>query len=137
MSIIKYFLQMLHSLPNGVTSSADRRRWHERSGRLAEFVAASLLIFKGYRILARRQRTPYGELDLIAVRGKRVAFVEVKLRRHIREAEAAIGQRQAGRMARAAEHWIWRHRRYRASQIGMDAIYLARNALPRHVCDIL
>ena len=33
---------------------------------------------KGHRILARRYKTPVGEIDLVALKGKRLAFVEVK-----------------------------------------------------------
>ena len=51
-----------------------------RRGRLSEWLAAAALLAKGYRILGRRVRTPYGEIDLIAVRGRRLAFVEVKRR---------------------------------------------------------
>ena len=51
-----------------------------RRGRVSEWLAAAVLLAKGYRILGRRVRTPYGEIDLIAVRGRRLAFVEVKRR---------------------------------------------------------
>ena len=49
-----------------------------RRGNIAELIAAGLLMAKGYRILARRHRTPYGEIDVIAARWRRIAFVEVK-----------------------------------------------------------
>ena len=42
-----------------------RRQRSERLGRVAELIAAAFLMLKGYRVLARRARTPYGELDLI------------------------------------------------------------------------
>jgi putative endonuclease len=42
-----------------------------RRGHIAELVAAVLLMAKGYRILARRWRSPYGEIDLIARRSSR------------------------------------------------------------------
>ena len=80
-----------------------------RRGRLSEWVAAAALLARGYRILGRRVRTPYGEIDLIAVRGRRLAFVEVKRRATRLEAEAALTPRQAGRIARAAEFWVSRH----------------------------
>ena len=48
-----------------------------RTGLSAESRAAALLIAKGYRILARRFRTPYGEIDLVVRRRNLVAFVEV------------------------------------------------------------
>jgi hypothetical protein len=57
----------------------DRRSAYRR-GHFAEFAAAALLCLKGYRLLARRYRTPLGEIDLIAKRGRLVAFVEVKAR---------------------------------------------------------
>src|SRR5262245_50440766 len=82
-------------------SKADRiGRYHR--GRVSELVAAAALMLKGYRILGRRVRTPYGEIDLIAVRGLRVAFVEVKRRATQDAAQGAVSPRQAGRIARAA-----------------------------------
>jgi putative endonuclease len=109
----------------------DRRRC-ERRGRLAEFVAAALLCLKGYRILARRWRTNGGEVDLIAVRGRRLAFVEVKQRPTWEEAEAAKTAKQAQRMASVASRWVWRHPRYREHEIGLDAVLLVPGRLPRH-----
>jgi putative endonuclease len=93
-----------------------------RRGRLSEWVAAALLIAKGYRILGRRVRTPYGEIDLIAVRGPRIAFVEVKRRRTRADAEAALNLRQAARLSRAAQFWISRHAGYQGHQQGFDAV---------------
>jgi putative endonuclease len=108
------------------------RRLCERRGRLAEFVAAALLCLKGYRILARRWRTHGGEVDLIAVRGRRLAFVEVKRRPTWEEAEAAKTVRQAQRMASVASRWVWRHPRFREHEIGLDAVLLVPGRLPRH-----
>ena len=57
-----------------------------RHGLLAETVAALLLRLKGHRIVARRYKTPVGEIDLVALKGKRLAFVEVKRRKSLDEA---------------------------------------------------
>ena len=84
-----------------------------RRGYLSEWLAAAALLARGYRILGRRFRTPYGEIDIIAVRWRRLAFVEVKRRATRLEAEAAITPRQAGRIARAAEFWVSRNPAYR------------------------
>ena len=119
------------------SSKRTRRRHSERLGRLAEFVAAALLILKGYRILARRVRTPYGELDLIAVRGRRLAFVEVKYRDTLEAAVTSVSRTQAARMASAAEHWAWSHPAYRRHRLGLDALYLVPRRLPRHLIDAL
>jgi putative endonuclease len=104
-----------------------------RRGSFAELIAAGLLIAKGYRILARRHRTPHGEIDLIAARGRRVAFVEVKRRATMADCEAALTPRQAERIGRAADHWLARHARFRDQDIGLDAILVAPGCLPRHM----
>jgi putative endonuclease len=108
------------------------RRQRERMGRWAELIAAAVLCLKGYRILARRYRSKAGEIDLIAVRGRRLAFVEVKRRPTMDAAEAAKTFRQARRIARAAEQWVWRHPAYRDYEIGLDALLLVPGRLPRH-----
>ncbi|MFZ1102540.1 MAG: YraN family protein [Hyphomicrobiaceae bacterium] len=116
--------------------SADRLARYRR-GRFSEVLAALLLLAKGYRILARRCRTPYGEIDLIAVRARRLAFVEVKLRPTRAEAEAGLTDAQAHRIAEAAEYWIARHRRYRDHDRGLDAVLVVPFRLPAHLPDAL
>lgn len=49
-------------------------------GKRCEQVAADFLRSKGYRIVQRNYRTPRGELDLIALDGEMLVFVEVKAR---------------------------------------------------------
>ena len=119
------------------TMKANDRRASERKGRLAEIAAALLLIVKGYRILARRVRGPFGEIDLIAVRGRRLAFVEVKSRRSLDTARDAISFRQAQRIRAAAERWVWRHPAYREHELGMDAVLLDASFVPRHMPNAL
>ncbi len=114
-----------------------RRRQAEQRGRLAEWLAAGMLLAKGYRILARRLRGPHGEIDLVAVRGRRLAFVEVKQRGSSDDAAAALTPRQADRLADAAERWLWRNPRYRDHTIGLDAVLLGPRMWPRHVPDAL
>jgi putative endonuclease len=50
-------------------------------GNAGEREAARFLRRSGYRIIARRYRTPAGELDLVARDGDWIVFVEVKTRR--------------------------------------------------------
>lgn len=108
-----------------------------RRGALGELVAAALLMSKGYRILARRHRTPYGEIDIIAVRGTRIAFVEVKRRPTLADAQAAIGDEQARRIADAAEHWLARHPSHLNRDMGLDAVLVVPGRWPEHVPDVL
>ena len=112
---------------------APRRRRAERRGRLAEWIAATALMLKGYRILGRRLRSPCGEIDLVAVRGRRLAFIEVKQRGDDAAIGAALTPRQAERLGEAAERWLWRHPRYRDHRVGLDAVVLGRSLWPRHL----
>lgn len=118
-------------------SSRDQRQRRERRGRIAEYVAAAWMMARGYRIIARRQKTPAGEIDLIAKRGRRVAFVEVKWRTDQQSAETSVSPRQARRVASAAEYWLWRQPRLRDCDIGLDCIYVTPRRLPRYIANAL
>jgi hypothetical protein len=74
---------------SNVDALAAQQDRHLR-GALAELAAAALLMLKGYRIIERRHRSRSGEIDLIATRGRRIAFVEVKLRASVDAAAASI-----------------------------------------------
>ncbi len=114
----------------------DRRTrlWH---GAVAEMIAAVWLMLKGYRILGWRHRTRLGEIDLIAVRGRRIAFVEVKKRRTIEDAQASISDWQTARIGNAAEQWVWTHPRYRDHEMGLDAVLVGSRCWPQHVLNAL
>jgi putative endonuclease len=122
-------------MPNPAASPERIGRY--RRGRVSEWVAAAVLLAKGYRILGRRVRTPYGEIDLIAVRGRRLAFVEVKRRATRLEGQSAITPRQAGRIARAAEFWVSRNRRFAEHEQGLDVVLVAPGRLPAHLPDAM
>ena len=74
-----------------------------RTGLSAESRAAAYLMAKGYRILAKRFRTPHGEIDLVAKRWNLLAFVEVKARATLDDAALAVTPRQQARIVDAAQ----------------------------------
>lgn len=115
----------------------DERRRSLRRGLGAEWLAAVLLMSKGYRILARRHRTPYGEIDIIAARGRRLAFIEVKQRRSVEAAESSLTPHQAGRIGRAADYWIARRPAFQNYEVGLDAILVVPRRWPRHIANAL
>src|ERR1700745_4476713 len=80
-----------------------------RRGLSAESRAALLLVAKAYRILARRWKTPFGEIDIVARRRGVLVFVEVKARASIDEAVEAVTERTKRRVIGAAELWLWSH----------------------------
>jgi putative endonuclease len=88
---------------------------------------------KGYRVLAKRFRTPHGEIDLVAKRRNLVAFVEVKARATLDDAAFAVTPRQQGRIINAAQAWLMAHPEYAEFDLRFDAILIAPRCLPRHV----
>ena len=103
----------------------------ERRGRRGEALAAWYLRLKGWRILARRVKTPRGEVDLVARRGRTVAFVEVKWRAGSEGLEMAVDEWRLRRVAAAAEAVAPRFVRPRDLQ-RLDVVLLAPGRLPRH-----
>jgi len=104
-----------------------------QTGLSAESRAAAFLMAKGYRILAKRYRTPHGELDLVAKRRNLVAFVEVKARATLDEAAYAVTPRQQARIINAAQAWLVAHPDYAEFELRFDAMLIAPRRLPRHV----
>jgi putative endonuclease len=110
----------------------NERRRRERGGRRAETLACWWLRLKGWRILARRVRTPLGEVDIVARRGDVVAFVEVKARASEREAALALDEWRLRRVAAAAGALVHRYAR-EGDVTRIDAMFVLPGRLPRHM----
>ncbi len=106
-----------------------RRAW--RYGRRAETICAWWLRFRGYHIVASRYRCPVGEIDLIARRGRTLAFVEVKARDE--DTADTLRPRQRQRIVRAAEAFLQRRPALSRLELRFDLIVLRRRGLPRHI----
>ena len=104
-----------------------------RTGISAESRAAAFLIAKGFRILARRWRSPVGEIDIIARRRSLLVFVEVKARDRLDDAAWSVTDRQRLRTAAAAEVWLARNADDRIRDIRFDAMLVAPGRIPRHI----
>jgi putative endonuclease len=104
-----------------------------RTGLSAEARAAAFLIAKGYRILAKRFRTPHGEIDLVARRRNLLAFVEVKARENLDDAAYAVTPRQQARIIAAAQIWLMAHPEHAEYDLRFDAMLIAPRRLPRHI----
>jgi putative endonuclease len=88
---------------------------------------------KGYRILARRFRTPHGEIDIVARKGDLLAFVEVKARASLDDAAYAVTPRQQQRIIDAAQGWLMVHPEHAEFELRFDVILVAPKSLPRHL----
>jgi putative endonuclease len=109
-----------------------KRALAERRGRRGEGWAAWWLRLHGWRIVARRVKTPRGEIDLVARRRRTVAFVEVKWRAGAEELALAIDEYRLRRVAAAAEAVSHRYAR-RDDVIRIDVLLLAPGRWPRHI----
>jgi putative endonuclease len=96
--------------------AAIRARWTKfwqpkPLGYLGERAAEKFLKHKGYHIVARSMRWRGGELDLVAVDGRTVVFVEVKTRRteHFGRPAEAVDAGKQRRLTRAALFYLKRH----------------------------
>jgi putative endonuclease len=111
------------------------RRRAERGGRRAETIAAWWLRLHGWHILKVRARTPVGEVDLVARRGRTLAFVEVKARSRAAEAEWALDEWRLRRVAAAAEALAARLARP-GDTLRIDAVFVSPWRLPRHLANV-
>jgi putative endonuclease len=117
----------------GERAAADPlRRAAERRGRRAETLAAWFLRLRGYRLLARRFRTPVGEIDLVMRRGRTIVFVEVKQRPSETEALEAVTAKGRRRIARAAQYWLAGHPAAAGLDLRYDVVVARPGCLPRH-----
>jgi putative endonuclease len=104
-----------------------------KTGLSAESRAAAYLMAKGYRILAKRFRTPYGEIDIVARRRNLLAFVEVKARASLDEAAYGVTPRNQRRIIDAAQAWLMVHPEHADFELRFDAMLIAPRRLPRHL----
>jgi len=111
------------------------RQKAEQFGRKAEFWAKLFLRLQGYQILEERYKTKFGEIDLVAKRGKTLVFVEVKARRD----EAALFEALEGvkrdRIGTASQLWLAKHPQFYDRTIRFDVIGLEPLRWPVHIVD--
>lgn len=107
----------------------------EKRGRGAESLACWWLRLHGWRILARRAQVPGGEVDIVARRGKVVAFVEVKARATGIAAAMSLDAWRLRRVVIAAQRLAPRYQKP-DDDIRIDAVFIVPGRLPRHVPNI-
>lgn len=105
------------------------------SGRRAEVACALWLMLKGYRILGFRLKTPQAEIDLLALRGRTLAVVEVKRRATLQAALETVSFDQRDRLRRAAVMLAARRPSLAGAAVRLDLMALAPGRLPMHIPD--
>jgi len=117
------------------TARALRGAAARKSGRRGEVLAALWLMAKGYRILGFRLRTPQAEIDLLALRGRTLAVVEVKSRTDLLAALETVGPDQRKRLRRAGAAIVAQRPALGGASVRLDLMALAPGRLPMHIPD--
>lgn len=113
--------------------STGRRRQAERAGRLVETLTLLVYLCLGFRPLARRLRTPVGEIDLLARRRRLVVAVEVKYRASTDIAAWSITEQNRRRIVDATRWWLASDSTGADCAIRFDAVLWAPWSLPRRI----
>lgn len=100
------------------------------SGKLAEFICRIYMRLHGYRIIAKNYRcgsgkkTPFGELDFVAVRGKTLVFCEVKKRNQRKNFLFALSSKQQQRILYGSQYFLKRYKKYSAYSMQFDVFFV-------------
>jgi putative endonuclease len=111
------------------------REQAEKRGRGAETLACWYLRLHGWRVLARRVRVRGGEVDIVARRGRMVAFVEVKARTTEAAAAFALDDYRLRRVATAARQLAPRFMRA-GDDARIDVLFIVPRRWPRHLANV-
>lgn len=100
-------------------------------GITAEFRAKQFFKSNGFKILASRYRTPFGEIDLIVQKKQVLHFVEVKERSTLFQARAAILSRQMNRISKTALCFIQSFPEYekKCCDFQFDALFVVNHQI--------
>ncbi len=104
-------------------------------GILAEWLCILRLWLTGWRILNRRWKHFAGEIDIIACRSNKLAFIEVKTRPTTEQAITAIHNTQQKRITKAATAWIRQHPEYAGFYQSFDIMWVTVWPWPRRLCN--
>lgn len=105
----------------------NRQKAHKH-GIWAEYIACAYLFLKGYRILKNRYKTPVGEIDIVAQKGKTLVIIEVKKRSSRTEALSSVTLKSQKRIARCAEYFISRNPDFNTYNIRFDVVTFAHRS---------
>jgi putative endonuclease len=103
-----------------------------RAGHRSEWLAAALLMLKGYQVLGFRLKTRAGEIDILARRGRTLAVIEVKRRATMEQALQALRSDQYERLLSAGQAVLRQRPSLAGHLLRIDIVALAPGRFPRH-----
>jgi len=102
-----------------------QRQKSDAYGRWAEDLVALYLRCCGYKIISKRKKTPFGEIDLIARKGKMIVFIEVKYRKRKEALMDSLTPKAQARITKAADYIISRTPAFQALGQRFDLVFTA------------
>lgn len=102
---------------------------HNELGKTGEGIAERYLVNKGFEIIERNYRKPYGELDIVAKRGHKLHFVEVKsvsggTGQGMHRPEDNVHPQKLRRLARVIQAYIFSHHVAGSWQFDVLCVYV-------------
>jgi putative endonuclease len=113
----------------GENGGLSRRRAAEQQGRAAEQAVAEYWQDRGFCLLARRQRTRLGEIDVVVADQKTLVFVEVKARSNFGRAVETLPPWKQARLLEAAEYLLAVHADWRRENTRFDVALVCHGAI--------
>ena len=92
-------------------------------GSRGEIIACNFLRKKGFRLLEKNYRCPLGEIDIVAVKGKRYHFIEVKTRRdhHFGSPEESVDLKKQKKISKLVNYYLKQEQKYKVS-VSLDVL---------------
>ena len=89
-----------------------RGLWNKLFGDRGERAAVKYLQRQGFQIIARQYSTPWGEIDIVAIEGQTIVFVEVKTRKTINAGHPfeAVTHEKQSKLTRMALAYLKRYK---------------------------
>jgi len=107
-------------------------------GIYAEKFSMIILLLKGYKILAWRHKTPFGEIDIIAKKNNFLVFIEVKSTRHKNlNIEIVLRNQQINRIFKAANYFVKKNKLLQKMPYRFDFIEVKGYFYLKHYCNFI
>jgi putative endonuclease len=106
------------------TNNTDR-------GKKGEEQAAAALEAAGMKIIAKNVRSKYGEVDIVALDGETVVFVEVKAWSSygMEDLQYSINARKQRKIIKTANYFLSENRKYSKMAVRFDVIFVKNNSI--------
>lgn len=110
----------------------EARKTSYNLGRRAEIWAGLYFQLKGYKVIDRRYKTRFGEIDLILRKGKAIVYLEVKARDSLDNAVQSVTPKNRSRIEKAAMMFLAQNPELGVYQQRFDCVGLVfyRNIWP-------